>query len=306
VAVTLNKLYVKAFEDRIRHLTQQTDARLRPWVSERSDTGSSVTWPRMGAQTMSVKTSPRAANGGSSTPTPTPLNDSVYTNRVNTLTTYHGGDAVEQEDINQLLIDPNSAVAQALANAARRQVDKIIIAAALGNAYDETGATVALPVTQTIGAGGYGLTLAEIDFPAVTAVNEMFLANNVPADEPKVFVIGPKQARKLLHIAQATQTWYVEARQLVSGGYIKNWMGFDWILSNLLDVNVAPTPDTIDCFAMTRRAVGLHVSKDVWARVAEDPSISFAWRIYTAMTMGAVRIEDELVVKATFNNTVTP
>jgi hypothetical protein len=88
----------------------------------------------------------------------------------------------------------------------------------------------------------------------------------------------------------------------VQGGYIKNWMGFTWILSNLLN---SPGAGQLDCFAMTRRAIGLHVSKDVWARVGEDPSISFAWRIYTAMTMGAVRVEDEQLVHFKAKDTVT-
>lgn len=289
MAITLNKLYVKTFEDRVRHLAQQTDARLRPWVQEKNVVGSSHNWGRMAAQTMASKaTTGRIA---------TPANDSVWSNRISVVATYHGGDTTEQEDINQLLIDPNSNIAQALGAAARRQTDDIIIAAATGTALDEAGVNNAFPAGQI--AGDYS---TEITFDFVTLVNEMFLAKDIPADEPKVFVVGPKQARKLLHIAQATQTWYVEAKQLVSGGYIRNWMGFDWILSNRL---LVPTTDQKTCFAMTRKALGLQVSKDIWARVAEDPSISFAWRIYTALTMGAVRVEDEHIVQCQLKDTVT-
>jgi hypothetical protein len=290
VAISLNKLYVRTFERSIRHLSQQTDARLRPWVMEATDGGSTHNWRIMGEQTMAAKAGGRVA---------TPANDSVYSNRISTIATYHGGDTTEQEDINQLLLDPKSSIATALGNAARRQVDKIVLAAATGTALDEAGANNALPAGSIFGDG-----LGEITFDAVTAINEMFLAANIPADEPKVFIIGPKQARKILHMVQATQSFYVgQALQLVNGGFVKDWMGFTWIVSTLLN---KPTPGTnIDCVAMTGRAIGLQVSKDIWARVAEDPSVSFAWRIYTAMAMGAVRVEDSHVVKAFFKDSVT-
>jgi hypothetical protein len=130
----------------------------------------------------------------------------------------------------------------------------------------------------------------------------MFLAKDIPADEPKLMVVGPQQARKLLHIAQATQTWYVEAKQLVEGGFIRHWMGFDWIVSNLL---TQPLAGQRQCFAFTRKAIGLQVAEDIWTRIAEDPSISFSWRIYAELTMGAVRVEDEHIVQLQMKDTTT-
>lgn len=315
MAITISKLYVKAFEDRIRNIAQQSDSRLRPWVVEKGGVGATNTWPKMGTQAMTTKTGRTAStantDAGSGVGLKTPIFDSQFTNRMASLATYHGGDAIEAEDVNQILADPNSAIAYAFGAAARRKVDEIIIAAATGNAYDETGGTVALPASSSLyGAGSYSgvTTPPEIDFSQVTLANEYFLSQNVPPEEEKVFVVGPKQARKLLHLAQATQTWYVEAKQLVAGGFIRNWMGFTWIVSNLLTLTpngAGVADDTMTCFAMTRRAMGLFVSKDVWVRVAEDPSISFATRIYTAMTMGAVRIQDEQILKAEFNNNAT-
>lgn len=288
MAISLNKLYVKTFERIVRHLAQQTDARLRPWVQERSETGSTRNWPRMAAQSLSSKaTTGRIA---------TPANDSTWTNRVSVVATYHGGDTSEQEDINQLLIDPNSNIAQALGAAARRQTDDIIIAAATGAALDEASGSNAFPTGQIF--GDYS---TELDFLAVTTIAQMFLAKDIPPDEKKVAVIGPKQAQKLLHLVQATQSFYVgQVLALISNGFISNWMGFDWVLSNRL---TKPADGQIDCLFFTRKAIGLQVSKDIWARVAEDPSVSFAWRIYTALTMGAVRVEDEHIVWAKFKDT---
>jgi hypothetical protein len=71
-------------------------------------------------------------------------------------------------------------------------------------------------------------------------------------------------------------------------------MGFTWIVSNLLP-NV--TGLQYNYLAMTRRAIGLQVTKDIWTRVAEDPTYSFDTRIYAAFTAGAVRVEDSHVIK---------
>jgi len=289
VANTLNKLYVKTFEEYVRQLAQQTDSRFRLWCEERTETGSTRNWPRIAAQVMQQKVGTAVA---------TPVNNSTWSNRVSVVATYHQGDTSEPEDINQLLIDPNSNIAQALGAAARRQIDDIIIAAATGNALDESGNNNAFPAGQIV--GDYE---TEIDFSAVTAVAQLFFSHDIPPEEAKCFGVGAQQARKLLHIAQATQSFYVgQMLELVSRGFIKNWMGFDWILSNRL---LSPANLQRTCLAFTRRAMGLQVAKDIWARVAEDPSISFAWRIYAALTAGAVRVEDEHIVQLQFADTCT-
>jgi hypothetical protein len=289
MAVTLDRVRVKSFERIVRHLAQQTDARLRPWVQERSVLGEDNSWPRMGQQSMALKAGARVA---------TPANDSVWSSRVSVLATYHGGDTTEQEDINQLLVDPNSNIAQGLGNAARRQVDDIVIAAATGNALDSEGVNNAFPAAQV-----FGDYTTELDFAAITSIAEMFMANDIDPGESKVFVVGSKQARKMLHIVQATNREYVgPVMTLLTKGFVENFMGFTFILSNRL---LKPQAGQIGCLAFTRKALGLHVSKDIWARVGEDPSISFAWRIYTAMTMGCVRLEDEHIVWAKFADACT-
>jgi hypothetical protein len=80
---------------------------------------------------------------------------------------------------------------------------------------------------------------------------------------------------------------------------VKNWMGYTWIYSNRLTI---PAAGQLDCLAFSEMALGLHVTKDIWAQVAQDPSRSFAWQVYGAFTGGAVRVEDEHLVAARFLN----
>ena len=292
MAVTLNKLYVKSFETTVRQLAQQTDTRLRPFVTENAAVGSQHSWGRM------AKRGTGGALVAKSGRTATPNNDSVFSNRVSVVAAYHDADQTEQEDINQLLIDPNSTIAQGLAAEARRTVDDVIIAAATGSAIDEAGGSNAFPSGQVF--GDYS---TEMDFAAITTIGRMFQSNDIMPDEPKVAIVGPIQAQKLLHFAQATNSQYVGgALALVDNGYVKNFMGFTWILSNRL---LHPQAGQVNCLFFTKKAIGLQVSKDIWAKVAEDPSQSFAWRIYIAMAMGAVRVEDEHIVSAHFKDTFT-
>jgi hypothetical protein len=233
----------------------------------------------------------------------TPAQDWPWSRRVSVPTTYDTGDSTEQEDIVQMIIDPNSNLAQSQGYAMKRAFDDEIIAAATGTALDGAGATPALPNAQKVFGATVDVYDTSLNFDLVTQVTEKFLDNDIDPDEPKCIVIGPVQARKLLQLTEATSGDYVYAKALGEKGYVDNWMGYQWIVSTRLNHPTAPGTD-IDCFAMTKRAIGLMVDRDVTSRIAEDPSFSFAWRIYSYMTIGAVRVEDEHLVNLQLADTI--
>ena len=289
MAVTITNAHVQTFEGTVRYLAQQKFARVRPHVMEVNRQSESHNWDRLSPATATQKTTAAQATPNSQ--------GGAWTRRKDVVSTWNTGDSVEPEDIVQMLIDPNSAIARSEAMAMARTVDSLLIAAATGNSLDGAGSTVAFPAGQTIGTGS-----EKFSFDMVTAVTEKFLLNNIDVTEPKTFVIGPNQMRKLLQLTEATSDDYVNAKALADRGYIENWMGYNWVVSTLL---TQPNPGTdIRIFAMTRWALGLHVAKDIWTEAAKDPSISFAWRIYSALTMGATRIEDEHIVQCYISNTL--
>ena len=287
MAVTISNVYVETFETNVRHLAQQGDMRVRPWVTEIHTTGEKHNWERLGTGAMTQKTSPRTA---------TPTSDLPWSRRVSVAQTWHAGETSEQEDPVQMLVDPNSNIALALANAAKRGVDDIIIAAATGTALDGQGAANAFPAGQVVGDG---TGVIGLDF--MLEVQHKFNSNDVDPDEPKVVIIGPTQQRKLLQLMEVTSADYQERKALATG-YLPNWLGFTWILSNRL---LSPGAGEISCLCMTRRALGLQINRDISAKVAEDPGLSFAWRIYCYMTMGAVRVEDEHIVHMHLKDALT-
>jgi hypothetical protein len=276
MSVTIDKLKVKTFEGNVRHLAQQTETALWPWVQHKNKNSSSHSFPRMGKHTLVAKSGPRTA---------TPIEDSVWSNRVATPATKHQSDTVEPEDAPQMIVDPKSNISLSLGYAAKRAYDSMIIAAATGNAPDEAGNANAFPAGNIVGDG-----TTEFAFKYATEINKMFQSADVPPEMGRVAVIGPNQAQLMLHMTQATSGDYVFVKQLADGGYVRNFMGFTWIVSNLL---TAPETGQLDCLFFTHAALGMLETKEIWTRMAEDPTLSFLTRIYIALTAGAVRVEDE-------------
>ncbi len=279
MANTISNVYVQTYERIVRHLAQQMDSRLRKYVTERGTGGENHNWERLASVDASQKVTRLQT---------TPVVDAVWSRRVSLAKTFDVGDSTEQEDIVQLIIDPNSNLAYGQAMAMKRAFDDEIITAATGTALDGNGGNNAFPAGQIVGDFSSSISL-----DIVTQVTEIFLENDIDPSEPKVFVIGPNQQRTLLQIAEATNNDYAR-KALMDKGVVENWMGYTWIVSTRL---LNPMVNQTTCFAMTRRALGLQVNRDISSRIAEDPSISFAWRIYTFSTFGAVRVEDEHIVQ---------
>ena len=287
MSITISNVYVQTFENNVRHLAQQSMARLRGKVQERAVSSEKHNWETMGANEAQPKAGPR---------TPTPENDSDWGRRTSIAETFDIGDTSEQEDPVQMLVDPNSNISKSIGMAMRRQQDDVIIAAATGDSRDGEGNVVGFPVEQVVGDGTVPFT-----FDGVTEVFEKFMENDIDPDVQKCMVIGPKQLRKMQQLTEYTSSDYVQVKALASNGFVKSWMGFDWIVSTRL---LEPDTDELSCFALTDQAIGLQMNRDITTRVAEDPSTSFLWRIYAYMTLGAIRVEDEQIVHWHLANTL--
>ncbi len=281
MAVSISNVYIETFEQIVRHLAQQAATKLRSHVTERAEQSEKHNWERLGAGVASEKTTVLQD---------TPVQELPWSRRVSLTRTFDAGEATEQEDIVQMLVDPNSNIAQNIAMSLRRAVDDLIIENATGDATDGAGGAVPLPASQTIGTGA-----APISFDDITAIQERFMENDIDPDVPKVAIVGPTQVRKLMQLTEQTSKDYVRQGldELSQYGIVPSWMGFTWIMSTRL---LAPAPGELFCLFFTRRALGLHISRDITVRVAEDPSKSFAWRIYGYWSMGSVRVEDEHIV----------
>lgn len=290
MAVTIDKARVKTFENNVRHKAQQMDTALRRWCQERSGPTASHSFKKTGTRTLSAGAKPRRQA--------TPVNDQEWSNRVAIPASYDDGETLDGEDIAQMIIDPTSAVTTSMSYAVKRKWDDLIINATDANALDEDAVVNAFPAGQYYdGSAAYA---DRISLKVITAIGNKFQTNEVPVEEEKCFVIGPNQVEQLLHEAKLGSFDYNTVKPLADG-MITRFAGFTFIPSNRL---LKPAGGQIKCIAMTRRAMGLLVTEDLFLRVAEDPSLSFATRAYIRISGGAVRVEDEQIVVARLNDTV--
>lgn len=297
MAITVTNAYVESFEATVRQLAQQKNSRLRMCVSEINKQSETHNWDRLGASTARDKTSARMVSpaGGNGSGAVGATDGLAWTRRNTTTATKDTGEVIEKENIVQMLIDPKSATTENLVMNMQRKIDDIIIVAATAAAGDGAGGTVAFTAGQTI--GDY---TTEITLDHILEVDELFMTNDVDPDEERYFVIGPKQRRKLMQLIEVTSSDF-QAQQALATGYLPNFMGFNWIVSNRL---VVPDTDQLDCLAFTKKGIGLHVAGDIEVSVAERPDMSFAWQVYLQMSMAAVRVEDEHVVRFKAADTV--
>jgi hypothetical protein len=271
----------------LRHVAQQETCKLLPWVATRGEESENHNWEKLGSSDAGLKTTRLQA---------TPVADTVWSRRVSVSATWDNGESTEQEDPVQMIVDPNSNLVMSLGYSMRRAQDDVIIAAATADALNGDATTTAFTAGQTV--GDY---TAPLSFDFVTAVQEIFMQNDIDPSVPKVAVVGPTQVRKLMQLTEQTSSDYVHAQALQNYGIVPNWLGFTWINSTRL---LLPDTDQIDCLFMTQRAIGMNIPKNITAKVAEDPSISFAWRIYCFTVMGAVRVEDKQIVRGKFADTL--
>ncbi len=284
-AHTIEEVYVQTFENNVRHVAQQKRAKLREYAQQVGGNSKSHNWPILGTINASDKTT-RLQD--------TPVANAAWSERTSLIVPFDAGESTEQEDPTQMLVDPNSNLVRALGMGMNRRVDDRLIAAATGTALNGDGTTDAFDYTLQ-GAGDY---TQDISFDMITEVQEKFMENDIDPEVPKVAVVGPAQVRRLMQLTENTSSDYVHAQALQSYGIAPNWLGFMWVNSTrlLAGGDTGGGAGTRDCLFYTMSALGLHVAKDITARVEEDPSKSFAWRLYTYAHMGAIRIEDKEIV----------
>lgn len=278
MAITIDNAFIEEYEDNVRHLAQQMDTRLRPYVYEVSSGGKAYNFERLAPTDAAEKTTRRAA---------TVYQDDDWTRRVAQPKTFNHTMTVEHEDRVQMLVNPDSNYAYNQAMAMNREMDSLIIAACSGTALDGDGGANAIPASQIIGDG-----LSPISFDLLTESQEQFMTDEIMPDEQKVMIVGPTQVRKLMQLTEQTSSDYVQAQALQRYGIVPNWMGYHWIVSNLLE---APAGGELYCLTYTRRGIGLAVNSDTFTRISENPSLSYVWQVFSQWTMGAVRVEDEHV-----------
>tara|TARA_R100001377_G_scaffold82104_1_gene62145 strand:+ start:3021 stop:3845 length:825 start_codon:yes stop_codon:yes gene_type:complete len=244
MASTINNAFITQFEAEVHMAYQRMGSKLKNLVRTVNNVnGSSVKFQKVAKGQANTKA--RHAE--------VVAMDLAHSNVSATLTDYYAADYVDKLDELKVNIDERQIIAQSAAYALGRKTDEVII--------DELkGAT---SVANNIGGSATGMTLIK-----ATTMMETFNTNDVPDDNQRYWVVGPKQWSNLLAVDQFSRVEYVGPQDLPFGNGItaKRWLGFLWFVHSGL--TVATDRQTL---AFHKSALGLGVGTDVKTEVNYVP-----------------------------------
>jgi hypothetical protein len=282
---SIDQAFVLEFGRNVTHLGQQMESRTMKAARVKYASADKFHWERLASANMAAKASRLAA---------TPVLNIAHSKRVATGSTFSWGEALDANDAARILIDPRSDYVKAGASAYGRQIDTIVLAAAVASAaagVNGGGSAVALPAGQQIGGTG-GAVGAGLKLTVAGLRQAKLLMDRAEVSPKRWFVTNAKGLQDLLAVTEVASADYNSVKALVQGE-LNTYMGFEFIRTELVPVN---TGNRKWHLALAEGAMGLGISQDRMVRVGEDAAASFALRVYMEATMGAVRIEDAGVV----------
>lgn len=298
MSATIDKAFIKTYEGNVRHLVQQMDSRLMDTVQINTEGGKDHSWDRLGPMEASKAVGSttiqdfQSEDGFAHNPlerSDTPLSDAEWSRRMSIPEKWDLGTTTEREDPTKMLVNPNSNLTLAVSAAMKRGQDDVIIAAATGDAKDGGGEAVVFPDTQIVTNASGG-----IDVNNIADVQTLFLDNEIDVSVQKYAVVPPSAIKAFMKQEKATSSDYVQAKALQQYGIVKNWMGFDWRTSTRL---LGDDDTHVNALFYTKRAIGCQMNVNIETMVDQIPMKRYMWLIYSFMVLGAVRIEDEQIVK---------
>lgn len=275
--------FVKQYQDNVTFLSQQKGSRLRDRVEVKENVvGKTAFFDQIG------KTSARRNPARHSD---SPLISNPHERRAASLIDIDTGDLVDKNDTVRLLIDPTSKYSKNMAWAIGREIDDIIIEAALGTAKtgEEGTGSQALPSAQKIAVGATGLTLAKL-----REAKKLLRAAEVDLDEDELYMaVSAEQLDDLLSDSTITSADFNTVKALVNGD-IDSFMGFKFVHTERLTTDGSGDRQVI---AWAKSGIGLAIGMDITGEIAKRADKRFSWYAYYCATVGAVRIEDVKVVE---------
>jgi hypothetical protein len=202
--------------------------------------------------------------------------DLAHSNVSATLTDYYAADYVDKLDELKVNIDERQVVANSAAYALGRKTDSVITsvmenATALANNSSGTGTGMNLGKAQ--------------------AMMELFNTNDVPDDQQRYWVVGPKQWSDLINLDQFSRVEYVGESELPYAGGMtaKRWLGFLWFVHSGLETSGSTDRHTV---AFHKSSIGMGIGSDVKTEVNYIPE-KVSHLITSMLSLGGTLIDSD-------------
>ena len=292
-ASTITTAFTKQYSDNIYLLSQQRTTKFQPCVRVESVTSAEEAyWDTLGT----VSAQKKAIRHGAS-----PNNEQTHGRRKATMDDYNTGSYIDDEDKLKMIIDPTNSFAMTQAAALARCKDDAVIEAALGTALiGKTGSSSVAFKDDSISINGDGTVTSLGTLAAVATITDMtldkmllmlmlFNDQDVDPELEKFWAITPQDQRAMLNLAEVGSSDYNTVKSLAEGK-VGTFAGFKFFTTTKLPKDAA-TGTGYRTFAWAKDGIILGVGKEVNSQIAPDPGQCFSVYVYSAMSIGAVRME---------------
>ena len=288
MSANLEDLYVQQYSTNIQLLLQQMGSKLRDTVTMGSHVGKQASpVDQVGAIEMQPVVSRFAPMGRV---------DAAVDRRWVFPSDFDLPQLIDEYDKLRLLIDPSSTYVRNAVLAAGRQFDKLICAAFTGTAKTgETGSTntsfaSANEVDVAVGGANSKLNVAKIK-----AVKELMMANHVDFDMEEAYIgITAADHASLLNEIQVISSDF-NTRPVLVDGKVTEFLGFRFVHCELIETQLAGTNE-VTLPVWVKSGMYLGVWNDITNTVSRRNDLQGEpWQVYTKMTAGATRLEEDKV-----------
>ncbi|MBI1450391.1 hypothetical protein IL972_00365 [Acinetobacter sp. FL51] len=289
----LKQAFVKQYADSFQVAAQQRESRLLKTVNNIGIVeGSTFQALDMGALEM------KPSNGR--------FGDTEWTipetgERVALMADYDLFVPISPYDLPKLKANPQDKVMQNMLSARDRKQDDVIYQGLVGNATRkyrdasdvEQTQSLALPADQILLDAFGTLKQKVIEAKAIFRDNECDEANG----EKLYILYNGDMQRLIMNDTQLTSADYLPI-QMLQDGKVVNWMGFEWVPYNKLNVGAAE--GKLRTAAYCGSALDFGHAEIKGFKVAERPDKKNVWQAGGAHSFGSVRVNEKKVVAIDF------
>ena len=285
MSVQITTAMVEQYKGNVEHLVQQKGSRLRSAVGVETVVGKNAFFEQIGSTAAQLRTSRHAD---------TPRMDTPHARRRVSLEDYDWADLIDNEDQLRLLVQVQGPYSVAAANALGRAIDSAIVSAADGTAFTGVsgGTSTSFDTNNTVDvqvgispAADTGLNVGKL-----RAAKQILDANEAD-DNDRYCVINAKQLQNLLAETEVTSSDFATVKALVSGD-VSSFLGFNFIRTELIGVDSNSDHKVL---FWQKAGMKLAIGAEPTIKISERADKNHAVQVFASMSIGATRMQEELV-----------
>lgn len=279
------------FDSEVHVRVQQKNSRLQPFVEQRKMTGKAMAYDGMGTFELQPLDGRFA---------PVEFGDMEHWRRKIVKRRFGATLPIDKQDLEERLTNPESGYAEALARAARRQFDRVVVAAMFADV--QTGEEFQNTVTATNDGVLTVDATAGLTYEKFLEIHQNFIDNEVGNDEDMTFVMG---------ITGDEHTDLMSELELTSGDYSREYVVDKGTITQATGIKLVKfaagginpilpvSAGTRTSFCMATGAICVGMARQWEIKVEERSDLYDTRQVKITGVLGAVRTEGKLIQKVT-------